>query len=674
MFNVLLYCAHLSEASNVTVSKNFTLAGARTSIKQLGDQVFDAGLTVLNATYPRVPLLNQVLPELPPEVANSSIGVHAKAAVDAASALEKGVLTYRLPLLNETLPALPHLLANSSLGHFAQHIVDKASAKEAAIQDDIKPLPPVVANQTFNVSSMLPLAASLRTVNFTNFPNQSLPTVTFEDLQYTGWVPAVLADGQTYLAAAKSATAAPLYYSLMLPPDSQSTSFQLLSAVIVRSEDVLLTGYAADGRPPYTYVASGACDVTEDCTTGDLSTMAEWGDLSAVTFTAGGAPVDPLATSSQITTAGRRRLQQTEDTSGDANATADSAFFLIDPLYTENPNPISPYTNPDSLLVSPACSPGFYGEYCSQPDDCNGNGATNPSDGSCICFDPYTGQFCNVTIESSTIAQDTSTPAVQSSTPAIPTSTPTPSSTNLPLTTTVFESSTLPPGSTPAPSSTSAATTFLPTSLPPGTQMCMALPGGPVSLLYINPPEGEGVTFNQVFVADINPYGAIGQTFTIPVDVNVTTVALMGYGLVSFVTYIYEYDTTRPGPIGAPLFTSSVSAGSNGYTSFPVDPPLCAKANTTFEFWPSPNEWRPERFLEGGREALGPHHPNACLPFLAGNRSCIGRQFALLELQTLVAAVVRKVNLSAAGPLDVIQDMTLKARGGIWLQAAERSH
>lgn len=42
----------------------------------------------------------------------------------------------------------------------------------------------------------------------------------------------------------------------MLPPDSQSTSFQLISAVIVRSEDVLLTGYAAaaDGRPPYTYV------------------------------------------------------------------------------------------------------------------------------------------------------------------------------------------------------------------------------------------------------------------------------------------------------------------------------------------------------------------------------------------------------------------------------------
>lgn len=34
-----------------------------------------------------------------------------------------------------------------------------AQAKEAAIQDVIKPLPPVVANQTFNVSSMLPLGA-----------------------------------------------------------------------------------------------------------------------------------------------------------------------------------------------------------------------------------------------------------------------------------------------------------------------------------------------------------------------------------------------------------------------------------------------------------------------------------------------------------------------------------
>lgn len=51
---------------------------------------------------------------------------------------------------------------------------------------------------------------------------------------------------------------------------------------------------------------------------------------------------------------------------------------------------------------------------------------------------------------------------------------------------------------------------------------------------------------------------------------------------------------------------------------------------------------------------------NSCfaqLPLMVvtGNRSCIGRQFALLELQTLVAAVVRKVSLSAAGPLDVIQ-------------------
>ena len=67
------------------MSRNITLAGVHTSIKQLSDQVFDAGLDVLNATYPRVPLLNQILPDLPPKLANSSIGQHAKAAVDAAS-------------------------------------------------------------------------------------------------------------------------------------------------------------------------------------------------------------------------------------------------------------------------------------------------------------------------------------------------------------------------------------------------------------------------------------------------------------------------------------------------------------------------------------------------------------------------------------------------------------
>ncbi|BDA48922.1 hypothetical protein COCOBI_13-0310 [Coccomyxa sp. Obi] len=483
IFNVLLYCAHISEANNVIADKNAALTGAHTPVKQLGDQVFDAGLTVLNATYPRVPLLNQSLPELPTQVANSSIGQLAKAAVDAASALEKKVLTYRLPLLNETLPALPDRLANSTVGELAQDLINQASAKEAGIQDVIKPLPPVVATPTF--SKLLPLAASLRTTNFTNFPSQSLPSVTFGNLQYTGWVPVVLADGQTYLAAARSATGAPLYYSLMLPPGSVSRSFQLRSVTIVRTEDVLLTGYAADGRPPYTYLAAGACDVTQDCTTGDLTAMYGWGQLSAVTFASGNTSVNPMATSSQIMASGRRRLQQAVGTSGDANATADSAFFIITPLYTASPNPIVPYKAPNSLVVPQTCSPGSYGQYCSLPDDCNSNGATNPTDGTCICFAPYTGQFCNSTIASSTIAQGTSTPAVQSSapavqssTPAIPTSTPTLSTTGAPTTaqpqssTRVLVSSSVPPIT-----STAMPTTNPPTTPPPTTPIqCSALP------------------------------------------------------------------------------------------------------------------------------------------------------------------------------------------------------
>lgn len=44
-------------------------------------------------------------------------------------------------------------------------------------------------------------------------------------------------------------------------------------------------------------------------------------------------------------------------TSGDANATADSAFFLIAPLYKENPNPIVPYKSPNSLIrMSSPCN------------------------------------------------------------------------------------------------------------------------------------------------------------------------------------------------------------------------------------------------------------------------------------------------------------------------------
>jgi hypothetical protein len=49
--------------------------------------------------------------------------------------------------------------------------------------------------------------------------------------------------------------------------------------------------------------------------------------------------------------------------------------------------------------------------------------------------------------------------------------------------------------------------------------------------------------------------------------------------------------------------------------------------------WPRPDEWLPERWLPEASQQLGPSALDAFQPFSAGPRACIGRYFALLELQ-----------------------------------------
>ncbi len=61
--------------------------------------------------------------------------------------------------------------------------------------------------------------------------------------------------------------------------------------------------------------------------------------------------------------------------------------------------------------------------------------------------------------------------------------------------------------------------------------------------------------------------------------------------------------------------------------------------------WPDPDRFDPDRFVPGGpKENL---HAYAYLPFGGGPRLCIGNQFALMEMQLLLALFVRQFDLKA---------------------------
>jgi cytochrome P450 len=68
--------------------------------------------------------------------------------------------------------------------------------------------------------------------------------------------------------------------------------------------------------------------------------------------------------------------------------------------------------------------------------------------------------------------------------------------------------------------------------------------------------------------------------------------------------------------------------------------------HTDPDVFPDPGEFRPERFL--GPEAAKANR--AWLPFGGGRRYCAGAQLALLEMRTIVAEVLRRVELRPADP------------------------
>ncbi|MCP2013898.1 cytochrome P450 [Deinococcus sp. HSC-46F16] len=78
-------------------------------------------------------------------------------------------------------------------------------------------------------------------------------------------------------------------------------------------------------------------------------------------------------------------------------------------------------------------------------------------------------------------------------------------------------------------------------------------------------------------------------------------------------------------------------------------------------YWPQPDAFRPERWLDGGRT------PEAFLPFGAGARMCIGNHLALMEAGLIAALVLRDFDLEVpgGGPTGLVAGVTLKPDGAV---------
>uniref|UniRef100_A0A8C8SEU2 unspecific monooxygenase n=1 Tax=Pelusios castaneus TaxID=367368 RepID=A0A8C8SEU2_9SAUR len=60
------------------------------------------------------------------------------------------------------------------------------------------------------------------------------------------------------------------------------------------------------------------------------------------------------------------------------------------------------------------------------------------------------------------------------------------------------------------------------------------------------------------------------------------------------------------------------------------------------EYWPEPEEFRPERFSKENKEILDPY---TYLPFGAGPRNCIGMRFALLSMKVAIASLLQNFTI-----------------------------